>query len=153
VGAFVCVVSRDGSCLFYETISHTICLPHFQLCRSLNTVDCRHVPHCPDCCDNYVPVRKAVPPWSVDRNVGLLFLGFVSTIGFLALACLFLRPVKVRPIKLGYNLLTPVVLFSVFRHENHDIGISVTFMLSTFASNLILYFAMRFDRGVKAGSS
>ena len=73
--------------------------------------------------------------------------------GFLALACLFLRPVKVRPIMLGYDLLTPVVLFFVFRRENHDFGISVTFMLSTFASNLILYFAMRFDRGVKAGSS
>jgi len=84
---------------------------------------------------------------------GFFFLGFVSTMGFLTLACLFLRPVKVRPIRLGYNLLTPVVLFSVFRHENHDIGISVTFMLSTFALNLILYFAMPFDRGVKAGSS
>ena len=84
---------------------------------------------------------------------GFFFWVSASTMGFLALVCLFLRPAKVRLILLGYNLLALVVLFSVFRHENHDIWFWVTFLLSAFASNLILYFAMRFDRGAKTGSS
>ena len=84
---------------------------------------------------------------------GFFFWVFVSTMGFLALVCLFLCPAKVRLILLGYNLLALVVLFSVFRHENHDIWFWVTFLFSALASNLILYFAMRFDRGAKTGSS
>ena len=84
---------------------------------------------------------------------GFFFWVFASTMGFLALVCLFLRPAKVRLILLGYNLLTLVVLFSVFRNENHDIWFWVTFLFSALASNLILYFAMRFDRGAKTGSS
>lgn len=84
---------------------------------------------------------------------GFFFWVFASTMGFLALVCLFLRPAKVRLILLGYNLLALVVLFSVFRHENHDIWFWVTFLFSALASNLIIYFAMRFDRGAKTGSS
>lgn len=84
---------------------------------------------------------------------GFFFWVSASTMGFLALVCLFLRPAKVRLILLGYNLLALVVLFSVLRHKNHDIWFWVTFLLSAFASNLILYFAMRFDRGAKTGSS
>ena len=96
---------------------------------------------------------KLYRPGVSTRIWGFFFWVSASTMGFLALVCLFLRPAKVRLILLGYNLLALVVLFSVFRHENHDIWFWVTFLFSALASNLILYFAMRFDRGAKTGSS
>ena len=84
---------------------------------------------------------------------GFYFWVFSSISGILALGSLWLRPAKDRLILLVYNLLGLLVLFSVFRHEDHDIWFWVTFLFSALASNLILYFATRFVPDVKAESS
>ena len=84
---------------------------------------------------------------------GFYFWIFSSTLGILALGSLLLRPAKDRLILLGYNLLALLVLFSVFRHENHDIWFWVTFLFSALASNLILYVGARIVTDIKVESS